>query len=60
VPAKRAAISKHSSTAYPRRGIKKAIGAVAASILTAAYHMLAHGTLYHNLGPDHLELSAME
>ena len=34
-----------------RRGAKKAIGAVAASILTAPYHM--HGTLYHDLGPDH-------
>ena len=38
-----------------RRGIKKAIGAVAASILTAAYHMLAHGTLYQDLGPDHFD-----
>ena len=28
-----------------RRGAKKAIGAVAASILTAIYHMLANGTL---------------
>jgi transposase len=38
-----------------RRGAKKAIGAVAASILTAAYHMLKHGTLYHDLGPDHFD-----
>ena len=29
-----------------RRGAKKAIGALAASILTAAYHMLKDGTLY--------------
>jgi transposase len=36
-----------------RRGAKKAIGAVAASILTAAYHMLKHGTLYQDLGADH-------
>ena len=36
-----------------RRGAKKAIGAVAASILTAAYHMLKTGTLYQDLGPDH-------
>jgi transposase len=36
-----------------RRGPKKAIGAVAASILTAAYHMLKDGTVYQDLGPDH-------
>ena len=41
-----------------RRGIKKAIGAVAASILTAAYHMLADGILYHDLGPDHFDRRA--
>ena len=34
-----------------RRGVKKAIVAVAASILTAIYHMLKDGTLYHDLGP---------
>ena len=33
-----------------RRGPKKAICAVAASILTAAYHMLRDGTFYHDLG----------
>jgi transposase len=37
-----------------RRGSKKALVAVAASILTAAYHMLRDGTFYHDLGPDHL------
>ena len=36
-----------------RRGAKKAIGAVAASILTAAYHMLKDGTFYQDLGADH-------
>ena len=36
-----------------RRGAKKAICAVAASILTAVYHMLKDGTSYHDLGPDH-------
>ena len=41
-----------------RRGAKKAIGAVAASILTAAYHMLKHGTLYEDLGPDHFDKRA--
>ena len=41
-----------------RRGAKKAIGAVAASILTAAYHMLKDGTLYQDLGPDHFDQRA--
>jgi len=41
-----------------RRGAKKAIGALAASILTAAYHMLKDGTLYHDLGPDHFDCRA--
>jgi transposase len=36
-----------------RRGPKKAICAVAASILTAAYHMLRDGTFFQDLGPDH-------
>jgi transposase len=36
-----------------RRGPQKAICAVAASILTAAYHMLKNGTLYSDLGSDH-------
>jgi transposase len=41
-----------------RRGAKKAICAVAASILTAAYHMLKDGTVYHDLGPDHFDRRA--
>ena len=36
-----------------RRGPKKAAVAVAASLLTTAYHMLADGTCYQDLGPDH-------
>jgi hypothetical protein len=36
-----------------RRGAKKAVGAVAASILTAAYHMIANGTFYQDLDADH-------
>jgi transposase len=36
-----------------RRGPQKAICAVAASILTAVYHMLKDGTAYEDLGPDH-------
>jgi transposase len=37
-----------------RRGPQKAICAVAASILTAIYHMLKTGSFYADLGPDHL------
>lgn len=38
-----------------RRGAKKAILAVAASMLTAAYHMLRDGTEYRDLGPAHFD-----
>lgn len=41
-----------------RRGPKKAIGAVAASILTAVYHMLKNGTLYQDLGENHFDARA--
>jgi transposase len=36
-----------------RCGPKKAAVAVAASILETAYHMLADGTFYQDLGADH-------
>src|SRR5262249_30098318 len=36
-----------------RRGVNKAIVAVAASILTTIYQMLKHGTMYQDLGPNH-------
>ena len=36
-----------------RRGPKKAILAVAASMLTAVYFMLRDGAEYHDLGPQH-------
>src|SRR6266545_4975133 len=38
-----------------RRGPKKAICAVAASILTAVYHMLKDGTFYEDLGAVHFD-----
>ena len=38
-----------------RRGPKKAIIAVAASILTAAYYILKHDVTYQDLGADHFE-----
>jgi transposase len=53
--------AKHTKDSYlraqflrlkSRRGPQKAICAVAASILTAAYHMLKTGTLYQDLGAD--------
>ena len=38
-----------------RRGPKKAVLAVAASLLTTAYHMLLHGTTFADLGSDHFD-----
>lgn len=38
-----------------RRGAKKAIIAVAASMLTAAWHMLRNGTEWHELGAAHFD-----
>ena len=44
-------VPPHQSAARP----KKAIVAVAASILTAIYHMLKDGTRYQDLGPDYFD-----
>lgn len=38
-----------------RRGPKKAIVAVAASILTTVYHLLRDGTVYQDLGAGHFD-----
>lgn len=38
-----------------KRGPKKAICAVAASMLTAIYHMLKEGTVHQDLGADHFD-----
>jgi transposase len=38
-----------------RRGPKKAVVAVAASMLTSAYYMLRDGVPYRDLGPDHFD-----
>ena len=43
-----------------RRGAKKAIVAVAASILTDIYHMLKDGTMYQDLGPNHFDRRSKE
>ena len=62
VQAARAAANKRDC--YPRaqylrlkarRGPNKAVLAVAASMLTAAYHMLKYGVEYHDLGPNHFD-----
>ena len=45
---------------WARRGAKKAIVAVAASILTAIYHMLKDGTMYQDLGPNHFDRRSKE
>ena len=39
-----------------RRGPKKAVVAIAASILVAAYQMLKSGAEFHDLGPGHFDL----
>jgi transposase len=43
-----------------RRGSKKAVCAVAASLLTTAYHMLKNGTFYQDLGADHFDPKTKE
>ena len=43
-----------------RRGPKKAIVAVAASMLKAAFHMLRDGCFYQDLGGDHFDKTAKE
>jgi transposase len=43
-----------------RRGPKKAIVAVAASILTTIFHMLKDGTTYQDLGPNHFDRRGKE
>jgi len=44
----------------PHRGPQKAICAVAASLLTAIYHMLNDGTPHHDLGIDYFRRRAPE
>lgn len=39
----------------PRRGHKKALGAVKHSIICACWHMLGSGELYHDLGGDYYQ-----
>jgi hypothetical protein len=41
-------------------GKKRAVCAVAASMLTALYHMLQHGTEHHDLGAGHFDRRPVE
>ena len=60
-PARRAAISRLNSIACAAAvAPKKALCAVAASILTAIYHMLRDGTGYQDLGADHFDHRSTE
>jgi hypothetical protein len=43
-----------------RHGAKKAICAVAASMLTAIYHMLNNGTEHQDLGANHFDRRSIE
>ena len=47
-----------SFTVCGRGSGRKIVGAAAASILTAAYHMIANGAFYEDLGADHFERRA--
>jgi len=39
----------------PRRGHKKALGAIKHSIICACWHMFSSGELYRDLGGDYFE-----
>jgi transposase len=55
-PQKRTATcARNSCASKSRRGAKKAILAVASSMLTAAYFMLRDGVEHHDLGSHHFE-----
>jgi transposase len=57
--AKTPAISRRSFIACaPAAAPKRAIGALAASILTTVYHMLIGGELYHDRGPGYFDRRA--
>jgi transposase len=56
VRTKRSYLASQYARIKGRRGHRKAIGAVAHSILTIAYHVLQRGRPYADLGPDYLLL----
>ena len=47
--------AKHFRRRAARRGTKRALVAVGHSILVIAYHLLARGTRYQDLGPEHVD-----
>jgi len=53
--AKNAYLSAQFRRLAPRRGKKRALVAVAHSILVSVYHMLSRGTEYRDLGADHYD-----
>jgi transposase len=53
--AKNSSLRAHFNRIATRRGVKKAVVAVAASILTSAYFILRDGVAYRDLGPDYLD-----
>ena len=53
--ARRFVAQNHARPSRLGRGPKKAILAVAASMLTAVYHMLKHSADYRDLGADHFD-----
>jgi transposase len=52
---KNSAVAARYRRVLRHRGHKKAIVAVAHSLLVTAYHVLAHQTTYHELGPDYYD-----
>ena len=53
--AKRSYLHAQFNRLAARRGVKKAVVAVAASILTSAYFLLRDGVTYRDLGADYLD-----
>jgi transposase len=53
--AKNSYLRAHFNRLATRRGVKKAVVAVAASILTSAYFILRDAVAYRDLGPDYLD-----
>jgi transposase len=52
---KNSAVAARYRRVLRHRGHKKAVVAVAHSLLVTAYHVLAHQTTYHELGPDYYD-----
>src|SRR5258705_11273410 len=58
--ARRAATFRPSSNASDRGAAPRRQSWPAASILTAIYHVLKHGTMYQDLGPYHFDRRSKE